>query len=157
MGFPCDLAAKESVCTVRDLGSIPGLGRPPGEGTAYPLQCSGLENSMDCRVHEVAKSWTWLSDFLEKEMATHSSTLAWKIPWMEERSRLQFMGSQRVRHDWETFTILLLHRIHCKIIWLWYDKTVFRHSRIQNIKKKPIKLCIFHSFLASLTLTVSNL
>ena len=36
---------------------------------------------------------------LEKEMASHSSTLAWKIPWMEERGRLQSMGSQRVRHD----------------------------------------------------------
>ena len=41
-------------------------------------------------------------DPLEKEMATHSSTLAWKIPWMEERGRLQSMGSQRVRHDWAT-------------------------------------------------------
>ena len=38
-------------------------------------------------------------DLLEKEMATHSSTLAWKIPWLEEHGRLQFMGSQRVRHD----------------------------------------------------------
>ena len=38
-------------------------------------------------------------DTLEKEMATHSSTLAWKIPWTEEPGRLQFMGSQRVRHD----------------------------------------------------------
>ena len=38
-------------------------------------------------------------DLLEKEMATHSSTLAWKIPWMEEPGRLQSMGSQRVRHD----------------------------------------------------------
>ena len=38
-------------------------------------------------------------DLLEKEMATHSSTLAWKIPWMEEPSRLQSMGSQRVGHD----------------------------------------------------------
>ena len=38
-------------------------------------------------------------DPLEKEMATHSSTLAWKIPWMEEHCRLQSMGSQRVRHD----------------------------------------------------------
>ena len=38
-------------------------------------------------------------DPLEKEMATHSSTLAWKIPWVEEPSRLQSMGSQRVRHD----------------------------------------------------------
>ena len=41
-------------------------------------------------------------DLLEKEMATHSSTLAWKIPWMEEPGRLQAMGSQRVRHDWAT-------------------------------------------------------
>ena len=63
MGFPCDLAAKESVCTVRDLGSIPGLGRPPGEGKAYPLQCSGLENSMCYIIHQVAKSQTQLSDF----------------------------------------------------------------------------------------------
>ena len=37
---------------------------------------------------------------LEKEMATHSSTLAWKIPWMEEPGMLQYMGSQRVGHDW---------------------------------------------------------
>ena len=47
---------------------------------------------------------TWVrslgqEDPLEKEMATHSSTLAWKIPWTEERSRLQSMGSQRVGHD----------------------------------------------------------
>jgi len=47
---------------------------------------------------------TWVQslgceDLLEKEMATHSSILAWKIPWMEESGRLQFMGSQRVRHD----------------------------------------------------------
>ena len=41
-------------------------------------------------------------DLLEKEMATHSSSPAWKIPWMEELGRLQFMGSQRVRHDWAT-------------------------------------------------------
>ena len=41
-------------------------------------------------------------DPLEKEMATHSSPLAWKIPWTEERSMLQSMGSQRVRHDWVT-------------------------------------------------------
>ena len=41
-------------------------------------------------------------DLLEKEIAAHSSTLAWKIPWTEEHGRLQFMGSQRVRHDWAT-------------------------------------------------------
>ena len=46
-----------------DLGSIPGLGRSPGEGKGYPLQYSDLENSMDCIVHGVAKSRTRLSDF----------------------------------------------------------------------------------------------
>ena len=46
-----------------DLGSIPGLGRFPGEGKGYPLQHSGLENSMDCIVHGVAKSWTQLNGF----------------------------------------------------------------------------------------------
>ena len=46
-----------------DLGSIPGLGGFPGGGKGYPLEYSGLENSMDCVVHGVAKSWTRLSHF----------------------------------------------------------------------------------------------
>ena len=56
-------AGKESACNAGDLGSIPGLGRSPGEGKSYPLQYSGLENSMDCIVYGVAKSWTRLSNF----------------------------------------------------------------------------------------------
>ena len=48
---------KESAGSVGDLGSIPGLGRCPGEGKGYPLQYSGLKSSMDCIVHGVAKSW----------------------------------------------------------------------------------------------------
>ena len=47
-GFPGSSAGKESSCNAGDPGSIPGLGRSPGEGNSYPLQCSGLENSMDC-------------------------------------------------------------------------------------------------------------
>ena len=47
-GFSCDSAGKECPCNSGDLGSIPGLGRSPGEGKGYPLQYSGLENSMDC-------------------------------------------------------------------------------------------------------------
>ena len=62
-GFPCGSAGKESTCNVGGLGSIPGLGRSPGEGKGYPLQCSGLENSLDHIVHGVAKSRTWLCDF----------------------------------------------------------------------------------------------
>ena len=54
---------KESACSAGDLGSIPGLGRSPGEGKGYPLQYSGLENSMDCILHGVARSQTRLSDF----------------------------------------------------------------------------------------------
>ena len=56
-------AGKESACNARDLGLIPGLGRSPAEGKSYPLQYPGLENSMDCIGHGVAKSQTWLSDF----------------------------------------------------------------------------------------------
>ena len=52
-----------SACNAGDLGSIPGLGRSPGGGKGYPLQYSGLENSIDCIIHGVAKSWTQLSDF----------------------------------------------------------------------------------------------
>ena len=63
LGFSCSSAGKESTCNAGDLGSIPGLGRSPGEGKGYPLQYSGLENSMDCIVHGVAKSRTRLSNF----------------------------------------------------------------------------------------------
>ena len=63
MGFPCGSAGKESACSVGDLGSIPGFGRSPGEGKGYPLQYSGLENSMDSIVRGAAKSQTWLSNF----------------------------------------------------------------------------------------------
>ena len=63
LGFPCGSAGKESACNVGDLGSIPGLGRSSGEGKGYPVQYSGLENSMNCIVHGVAKSQTPLRDF----------------------------------------------------------------------------------------------
>ena len=63
LGFPCGSAGKESLCNVGDLGLIPGLRRSPGEGNRYPLQYSGLENSIDSIVHGVAKSWTQLSGF----------------------------------------------------------------------------------------------
>ena len=95
-----------------DPGSIPGSGRSPGEGNGNPLQHSCLENPMDggawwAAVHGVAKSWTRLSDFtftfhyhaLEKEMATHSSVLAWRIPGTGEPGGLQSLGSHRVGHD----------------------------------------------------------
>ena len=84
----------------------------PGEGNGNPLQYSCLENPMDggawwAIVHGVAKSQIRLSDFtftfhfhtLEKEMATHSSVLAWRIAGMGDLGGLPSMGSHRVRHD----------------------------------------------------------
>ena len=95
-----------------DMGLIPGSGRSPGEGNGNPLQYSCLENLMDrgawwATVHEVTKSRTRLNAFiltfhfhaLEKEIATHSSILAWRIPGTEESGGLLSMGSHRVGHD----------------------------------------------------------
>ena len=85
----------------------------PGEGNGTPLQYSCLENPMDggawwAAVHGVTKSRIWLSDFtftfhfhaLEKEMATHSSVLAWRIPGTGEPGGRPSMGLHRVGHDW---------------------------------------------------------
>ena len=67
MGFPGGSDSKASACNVGDPGSIPGLGRSPGEGNGNPLQYSCLENSMDrgawlATVHGITKSWTPLSN-----------------------------------------------------------------------------------------------
>ena len=58
LGFPNSSVGKESTCNAGDPGSIPGLGRSPEEGKGYPLQHSGLENSVGCIAHGVAKSPT---------------------------------------------------------------------------------------------------
>ena len=57
VGFCCGSAGKESTCNAGDLDLIPGLRISPGEGKGYPLQYSGLENSMDCIVHGVYSPW----------------------------------------------------------------------------------------------------
>ena len=102
------------------------------EGNGAPLQYSCLENPMDrgawkAAVHGVAEGQTWLSDFtftfhfhaLEKEMATHSSVLSWRIPGTGEPGGLLSMGSHRVGHDWSDlaagmsfiFVCLLVERV----------------------------------------------
>ena len=104
-------------CLRPDISSVNFSFRPSqytfGEGSGTPLQYACLENPMDgefwwAAVHGVAKSGIWLSDFpfnfhfyaLEKEMATHSSVLAWRIQGMAEPGGLPSLGSPRVRHDW---------------------------------------------------------
>ena len=71
---PGGSAGKESACNEGDLGLIPGLGRFPGEGNSYPLHYSGLENSMDLIVHEVAKSQTRLRHFHFTSHVTYQHT-----------------------------------------------------------------------------------
>ena len=131
----CSLGAqknKESAFNAEDVRSIPGLRRSPGEGNGYSLQYSCLGNSMDRAAwllvkmvkNQMAKNaknhmvknppamqeiQLWFlggNDPLEEEMATHSSILAWRIPWTEKPGGLQSMGSQRVGHDWATNTSL---------------------------------------------------
>ena len=65
---------KEFACDVRDLGSIPGLGRSPGEGKGYPLQYSGLENSMDCRGHKELDMTEQLSLYPLSNFIFHNSS-----------------------------------------------------------------------------------
>ena len=83
--YPCGSAGKESTCSAGGLGSIPGLGRSPGEGRGYPLQYSGL----DCTGHGVAKSRTRLSDFHFADKGTDSRVVlaGWKsfLPPAQER------------------------------------------------------------------------
>ena len=110
--FPGGSDGKASDYNLGDPGLIPGSGRSPGEGNGNRLQYSCLENPMDggawwAAGPGVAKSRTRLSDFtftfhfheLEKEMATHSIVLAWRIPGIAEPGGLPSMGSHRVGHD----------------------------------------------------------
>ena len=105
------------------------------EDNSTPLQYSCLENPMDggawwVAVHGVTKSRTWLSIFtftfhfhaLEKEMATYSSVLAWRIPGMGKPGELLSMGSHRVRHDWSNLAIAIA--IHW--CYLLLSKEVYR-------------------------------
>ena len=96
-----------------------------GEGNSTPLQYSCLENPMDggawrAAVHGVSRSQTRLSDFtftfpfrvLEKEMATHSNVLAWRIPGAGEPGGLLSMGSHRVGHDWSDLAAAAAQQQH---------------------------------------------
>ena len=113
-----------------NTGSIPGWRRSPGGGNSNTLPYSCLDSPMDGRtwwavVHGVTKSWTRLSNFtftfhfhaLEKEMATHSSVLAWRIPGMGEPGGLQSMGSHRVGHNRGNLAAAAANILARKIPW----------------------------------------
>ena len=106
-GFPHSSLGKESACNAGDLGSILGSGRSPGEEIGYPIQYSwpSLVAHTVKNPPTMRETWVWSLGWdepLEEGMATHSSILAWRIPWTEEPGGIQSMGSQRVRHNWAT-------------------------------------------------------
>ena len=104
MGFPSGSVVKNLLANAGDAGSIPGSGRSPGEGKDNPLQYSWASLVAQLVKNLPAVQKTWVPSLgrenpLEEYMATHSSILAWRIPWTEEPDQLQSMGSQRIRHN----------------------------------------------------------
>jgi len=98
MGFPHSSDGKESTCNEEDPSSIPGSGRSVGEGIGYPLQYSWASPVAQLVKNPPAMWETWVrslgwEDPLEKGKTTHSSILAWRIPWTKP------MGSQRAGRD----------------------------------------------------------
>ena len=84
-----------------EVGSITGSGRSPGEGNGYSLQASLVAQAVKS-LSTMQETWVQLlgwEDSLEKGMATHSSILAWRMPWKEEPDGVQSMGSQRVGYN----------------------------------------------------------
>ena len=103
LGFLYGSAGKESACNAGDSSSIPGSGSSAGEGIGYPLQYSWaslvaqLVKNLPA-MQETPVRFLGQEDALEKGKAAHSSILAWRIPWTEEPSGLQFMSLHRIRH-----------------------------------------------------------
>ena len=120
--LPCGSAGRESACNAGEPGSIPGSERSAGEGIGYPLPYTQASFVAELVKKQLAMQETWVrslgwEDPLEKGRATHSSILAWRIPWS-----IQSMGSQRVRQDCVTFTFIVKYSresiafISCKLL-----------------------------------------
>ena len=91
------------------------------------------------RLPAMRETWVWSLGWeypLEKEMATHSSTLAWKIPWMEKSGRLQSMGSQKVRHDWR------LDFISWRSFYFWFGHFWRECEKIPILKAEYFYSCL---------------
>ena len=135
-----------------------------GEGNGSPLQYSCLENPMDrgawwAAVHGVTRSRTRLSNFtltfhfhaLEKEMATHSSVLAWRIPGMGEPSGLPSMGSHRVGHDWSDLAAAWSRKDKTRFDSLLLFKAVVQKSldsETESLSFVAVLLQLMHSGIA---------
>ena len=116
LGFPGGSGSKESACNTGDLGSISELGRSLGEGIGYPLHCSWASLVAQMVKNLLAMWETWVrslgfEDPLEKGMATHSSILAWRIPWTEEPGRPHSPWGCKESDTTERLTLSLSHKV----------------------------------------------
>ena len=148
------MGGRGSCCVSVPLSFIAYRFSSHGEGDGTPLQYSCLESPMDggawwVAVHRVTKSQTQLSDFtftfhfraLEKEMATHSSVLAWRVPGIGEPGGLPSMGSHRVGHDWSN---LAAEAVSSQLLVLVYFYPVSPSLSVDHWRSSSTCLC-FHS------------
>ena len=104
MDFPCSSAGKESACNAGDLGSIPGFGRSLGEGKGYPLQYSGLENSMDYTVLGGRKE-SHMTEQLSMSMAYHGRYTIFLKTKAINHQRITYQSSINGHRTFFTITI----------------------------------------------------
>ena len=122
MGFPDSSVDKESTCNERDPGSITGSGRSGGEGIGYPLQISWASLVAQLVKNPPAMQETWVQslvweDPLEKGKATHSSILAWRIPWPVQSMESQKNQSHKATDTTERLSLSFHHfnTIFCQL------------------------------------------
>ena len=121
-GFPDSLDGKEFTCKEGDPGSIPGLGRSLGEGIGYSLQCFGASLVAQLVKNLPAMQETWVQsldweDPLDKGKATHSSILAWRIPWTvhgvkKSQTQLSDFRFHFWRRKWQPSLVILPGEFH---------------------------------------------
>ena len=135
VGFPDSSVGKESTCNAGDPGSILGSGRSAGEGIGYPLQYSwaSLVAQLVKNPHAMQETWVWSlgwEDPLEKGKATHSSILAWRIPWTghKESNTTEWLSQQQhnnhlcipgINPTWSCIWVLMCY-------WIWSTSILLR-------------------------------
>ena len=163
LGFCCGSAGKESTCNMVDLGSIPGLERSLGEGKGYPLQYSGLENSMTSLVHEIAKSQMWMSDF----HFTLCQTSTWQLTHtvsLDPDDNIVSRYYYLCFHKWgDSLRVDKLAQAHTASTWgISYLNRVLPGSKACDLSvdtfqgPRPVVMCLVRSYFHLLIQAVSH-
>ena len=156
--LPGSSVDKESTCNAGDPGLIPGSGRSAGEGIGYPLQYSWTSLVAEMVKNPPVMWEIWVrslgwEDTLEKGQATHSSSLAWRIHGQRSLAGYCPWGSQRIRHDWATFT-LPFTKFLCLSMYSWMvsiltslHQLLHLHSIQISLPALSVFICLIHFYL----------